>query len=143
MTVIRSISCSKCDGLSILNFHKWLFKDMVNDWVRAAIAKCKDLITKAIAIDTFIPVTNDTMFSSSALDTVGFLLQVGSFWKHLEWPVAFEAYNYAISVVKGVSGCVLFYVGEMVERLSADDMFDKKGQFRATDKVHKIEFLCM
>ena len=130
-----SISCSKCDGLSILNFHKWLFKDMVNDWIRAAIAKCKDLITKAIAADSWITVTNDAMFSSSALDTTGFLLQVCSFWKHLEWPVASEAYGYAISVVKGISQCALFYMGEVFENLSHGDIFDKRGQFRATDKV--------
>ena len=108
---------------------------MVKDWIQVATDKCKAYIVKAIAVDTEITVTNDVMFSNSALDTTGFLLQVGSFWKNLEWPVASEAYGYAISVVEGISDCALFYVGEVFRKLTDKDMFDEKGHFRATEKV--------
>ena len=121
-------------SLTIPHFHK-LFQLMVKDWIQFATDKCKAYIVKAIAADTEITVTNDVMFSNSALDTTGFLLQVGSFWKHLEWPVASEAYGYAISVVVGISDCALFYVGEVFRKLTNKDMFDEKGHFRATEKV--------
>ena len=100
-----------------------------------AIDKCKDYTAKAIAADTEITVTNDVLFSNSALDTTGFLLQVGSFWKHLEWPIASVAYGYAVIVIQGISECALFYVGEVFKKLSHNDMFNEKGQFRATEKV--------
>ena len=100
-----------------------------------ATDKCKDYTAKAVAADSSITVTNEVMFSTSAVDTTGFLLQVGTFWKNLEWPVASVAYGYAISVVQGISECALFYVGEVFKKLSHADMFDEKGQFRATEKV--------
>ena len=129
-----SYFCSMCGSLSIRNFHEW-FKQWVKDWIRIAIDKCRDYTAKAIAADSEITVTNDVMFSSSALDTTGFLLQVGNFWKHLEWPVASVAYGYAVSVVQGISESALFYVGEVFKKLSHNDMFDERGQFRATEKV--------
>ena len=122
------------DGLSIPHYHKW-FKEMVESWIRMATDKCKDYTTKAIAADSEITVTDEVMFSTSAVDTTGFLLQVGSFWKHLEWPVASVAYGLAVSVMQKVSECALFYVGEVFRRLSREDMFDEKGRFRATEKV--------
>ena len=100
-----------------------------------ATDKCKDYTAKAIAADTSITVTNEVLFSTSAVDTTGFLLQVGTFWKNLQWPVASVAYGHAISVVQGICECALFYVGEVFKKLSHDDMFDEKGQFRATEKV--------
>ena len=122
------------DGLSIPHYHKW-FKDMVESWIRMAIDKCKDYTVKAIAGDSEITVTDAVMFSTSAVDTTGFLLQVGSFWKHLEWPIASVAYGLAVSVMQKVSECALFYVGEVFKRLNREDMFNEKGRFRATEKV--------
>ena len=125
------------DSLSIPHYHKW-FKDMVESWIRMAIDKCKDYTVKAIAGDSEITVTDEVMFSTSAVDTTGFLLQVGSFWKHLDWPVASVAYGLAVSVMQKVSECALFYVGELFRNLNREDMFDEKGRFRATEKVPYI-----
>ena len=129
-----SFFSSMSDNLSVPHFHKW-FKDMVESWIRAATNKCKDYTAKAIAADSEITVTDEVMFSTSAVDTTGFLLQVGSFWKHLDWPVASVAYGLAVSVMQKISECALFYVGEVFRKLSHDDMFDEKGRFRATEKV--------
>ena len=123
-----------CDSLAIANFHKW-FKDMVRGWIRMAMDKCKDYTAKAVAADSTTSVTNDVMFSTSALDTTGFLIQVGSFWKHLEWPVASVAYGHAVYVMQAISECALFYVGEVVKKLGREDMFDENGRFRASEKV--------
>ena len=125
------------EDLRIPHFHKW-FRDMVRNWIRVATDKCKNFTVKAITADSAISVTDEVMFSTSAVDTTGFLLQVGSFWKHLEWPVASEAYGFGVSVMQKISECALFYVGEVFEKLSHDDMFDEKGRFRATEKVSQL-----
>ena len=39
-------------------------------------------------------------FSSSALDTEGFLLQLGLFWKNLEWPIATDAIGYLCTIIE-------------------------------------------
>lgn len=39
-------------------------------------------------------------FSSSALDAEGLLLQLGLFWKNLEWPVPTDAFGYLCSIVE-------------------------------------------
>ena len=121
--------------LKMHNFHKW-FKDMVKNWVRMAVDKCKDYTVKAIAADSAMTaVTNEVMFSTSAVDATGFLLQVGTFWKHLEWPIASVAYGHAVSVMQAISECALFYVEEVFKKLGREDIFDREGRFRATEKV--------
>ena len=126
--------------LMFSDFHHW-FKDMVQTWIKMATDKCKDYTVKAISADSAFTVTTDVMFSTSALDTTGFLLQVGSFWKHLEWPVASVAYGHAVAVMEGISECALFYVGEVFKKLRRDDIFDEKGRFRATKKVTRVNVL--
>ena len=39
-------------------------------------------------------------FSSSAVDTGGFLLQLGNFWKNLEWPIATDAIGYLCIIIE-------------------------------------------
>lgn len=39
-------------------------------------------------------------YSSSAIDTEGFLLQLGLFWKNLEWPVATDAIGYLCTIIE-------------------------------------------
>jgi len=39
-------------------------------------------------------------FSSSAVDTSGFMLQLGTFWKNLEWPVATDAIGYLCTIIE-------------------------------------------
>ncbi len=39
-------------------------------------------------------------YSSSAVDTEGFLLQLGLFWKNLEWPVATDAHGYLCTIIE-------------------------------------------
>ena len=43
---------------------------------------------------------NQARFSSSAVDASYFILQIGTFWKNLEWPVAAEAYGYLCTIIE-------------------------------------------
>ena len=129
-----AIYYSMTDGLMLPHSHKW-FSAMVKNWIRIASDKCRHYTSKAITADSAITVTDEVMFSTSAVDTIGFLLQFGSFWQHLEWPDASVAYGYAVSVVQKISECALYYVGEVFKKLSHKDMFDEKGRFRASEKV--------
>ena len=47
-----------------------------------------------------VDLKDDLRFSSSAIDVKSFLLQVGSFWKNLEWPVPEQAYGYLCTVIE-------------------------------------------
>lgn len=124
-----------CEGdLLLPKCHKW-FQEMVKNWIKLAIDKCNDYIIKAINVDSAITVTNEVQFSASAVDVTGFLLQIGCFWKHLEWPEAIAAYGFATTVMEEINACAQFYVGEVAKRLNHEDVFDEKGRFRATEKV--------
>ena len=71
---------------------------MVNDWIKLATTRCKERIRKAIEIDE--EVTDTAKFSTSALDTKEILLQMGTFWKKLDWPLPLEAYPLITMIVK-------------------------------------------
>lgn len=43
---------------------------------------------------------NQARFSSSAVDASYFIMQIGTFWKNLEWPVAAEAYGYLCTIIE-------------------------------------------
>ena len=47
-----------------------------------------------------VQVTDEAKFSSSAVDTKAFLLQMGSFWQNLSWPVASEAYGFTVTIIQ-------------------------------------------
>ena len=47
-----------------------------------------------------VQVTDEAKFSSSAVDTKAFLLQMGSFWQNLSWPVATEAYGFTVTIIQ-------------------------------------------
>ena len=51
-----------------------------------------------------VQVTDEAKFSSSAVDTKAFLLQMGSFWKHLNWPVPAVAYGFTVTVMEVCHG---------------------------------------
>jgi len=122
------------DGLQINKYHQW-FKGMVNGWVQMATNRCKSRIQQAIQLDQVVQVTDEAKFSSSAVDTKAFLLQMGSFWKHLNWPVPAVAYGFTVTVMESICDCALFYVGAVYQSLADSDMYDERGRFRATEKL--------
>ena len=56
-----------------------------------------------------VQVTDEAKFSSSAVDTKAFLLQMGSFWQHLDWPMAAEAYSYTVTIMQVGGQGVKYY----------------------------------
>lgn len=115
--------------------HLW-FRDMVSEWFKVAADRCKNYISKAIKLDEAISVTEDVKFSTSAVDTVGFLLQIGYFWKHLDWPEPSVAYGYSLSIMEQICDCAQFYVSEVFRSLEDRNiMYDEQGRFRASEKV--------
>ena len=108
-----------------------------------ATERCKNYICKAIKLDEAICVTEDVKFSTSAVDTVGFLLQIGYFWKHLDWPIASVAYGYCLSIMERICECAQFYVGEVFQSLQDRNiMYDDQGRFRASEKVCVCVCVC-
>ena len=122
------------ENLLLPQYYKW-FQDMVKNWFSLAIEKCKNLTVQAISADSAIAVTDLVNFSTSAVDVTGFLLQIGHFWKNLNWPEAIAAYGFASLMMEEINKCVQFYVEEVAKRLTSEDVFDENGRFRATEKV--------
>ena len=120
--------------LEILGFHKW-FKKFIPGWIDVATEKCEARIRQAIELDEVVQITDEIKLSASAVDTNGFLLQMTAFWKHLDWPVASEAYCYAISLVEKICSCASLYVEVVSASLSPDDVCDEHGSFKPSDKV--------
>ena len=127
-------NCSARKGLTILGFHKW-FQEFIPGWIDVATEKCEARIRQAIELDEIVKITEDLQLSSSAVDTNGFLLQMATFWKHLNWPVASEAYGYAVSLVENMCSCAGLFIGEVFASLRSKDLVDDQGRFKASEKV--------
>ena len=108
---------------------------MVKNWITLAADRCKKYIINAIEDDSAIAITEQVKLSNSAVDVTGFLIQLGNFWKNLEWPQAIAAYGFASNVMEEINSCAQFYVEKVAKRLTSEDVFDEQGKFRATEKV--------
>ena len=80
-------------------------------------------------------ITEDLKLSTSAVDTRGFLHQMAAFWQHLDWPVASEAYGFAVSMIENMCCCAEFYVGKIFGSLNSESLQDEHGRFKASEKV--------
>ena len=47
-----------------------------------------------------VELESQARFSSSAVDASYFIMQMVTFWKNLEWPVAAEAYGYLCTIIE-------------------------------------------
>lgn len=108
---------------------------MVPGWIKLAAEKCEDRIKKAIELDEIVKITEDLKLSASAVDTNGFVIQMATFWQHLEWPVASEAYGYAVSIMESMCNCTKIFIEEVFASLSPQDLHDEAGRFKASEKV--------
>ena len=109
---------------------------MVKHWITVASERCKNLTVRAVEDDAAIAITDEVKFSTSAVDVTGFLIQLGNFWKNLEWPEMIAAYGFASIMMEEISTCAQFYVEKVAKRLSHEDVFDEQGKFRASEKVY-------
>ena len=130
------------ENLLLPRYYKW-FQVMVKNWITLAVEKCKNLTVQAISVDSAIAVTDLVKFSTSAVDVTGFLLQLGQFWKNLNWPEAITAYGFASTMMEEINKCAQFYVEEVAKRLTHEDVFDEQGRFRATEKVSNTHYLSL
>ena len=120
--------------LSFLTFHKW-FEEFVAGWIKLSREKCESRIQQAIQLDEIVKITKDLKLSTSAVDTRGFLHQMAAFWQHLNWPVASEAYGFAVSMIENMCCCAEFYVGKIFGSLNSESLQDEHGRFKASEKV--------
>ena len=126
--------CRSQSKLSFLTFHTW-FEEFVPGWIKLSREKCESRIEQAIQLDEIVKITNDLKLSTSAVDTRGFLHQTAAFWQHLDWPVASEAYGFAVSMIENMCCCAEFYVGKIFGSLNSESLQDEHGRFKASEKV--------
>ena len=132
--LVHQPSYSSRKRLSFITFHKW-FEEFVPGWIKLAREKCESRIEQAIKLDEIVKITEDLKLSTSAVDTNGFLHQMATFWQHLNWPVAHEAYGYAVSMIENMCCCAEFYVGKIFASLSSERLHDEHGRFKVSEKV--------
>ena len=128
------------ENLLLPQYYTW-FKRMVRNWISLAVERCNDLIVKAISADSAIAITDAVKFSTSAVDVTGFLLQIGYFWRNLNWPEPIAGYGFASTVMEEINKCAQFYIEEVAKRLTSEDVFNEQGRFRATEKVSGCNIL--
>ena len=61
--------------LTVISYHLW-FKHFLSKWIHLTQNKAKDRLLKAIELDIIVKYTDRGSFSSSAVDTHAFSLQV-------------------------------------------------------------------
>ena len=121
--------------LTIPGFHKW-FQEFVPGWIDVATEKCEARVKHAIELDEIVKITEDLKLSASAVDTNGFLLQMATFWQHLNWPIASEAYGYAVSLIENMCNCAKLFIDEAFTGLHSEDLVDERRRFKASEKVY-------
>ena len=60
---------------------------------------------------------------------------MATFWQHLDWPVASEAYGYAVSLMQNICNCANIFVEEVFSSLRPEDTLDDNNRFKASEKV--------
>jgi hypothetical protein len=126
-------------GLCLLKSLSWFERcNTVPQWIQIAVEKCKSYIKNAVADDEPIPVTDCVKFSRSARYAEGFLHQMGTFWKNLEWPDPLMSSCYAVMIVNGIAECSEYYVTECGKRLGCvEEHFDEN---KVSDKVSGLYY---
>ena len=107
------------------------FKSHVKSWMTLAISRCKDRILKAIELNE--TVTEKIKISTSAIDTVQFLIQVAEFWKNLDWPDPSVSYSMMVYMVQEMSDLAQFYVQQLYQ--ARVDSYSTLRHFSASDDV--------
>ena len=116
--------------LTLFSSHLW-FKVHVRSWITLAVNRCRARIEKAIELNE--TVTDKIRISTSAIDTVGFIIQVGEFWKHLDWPDPSVAYGFMIHMVQEMCDLTQFYVEKLYQAHSHS--YDQDGKFMTSEHV--------
>ena len=109
----------------------------VPDWIQIAMDRGMSFIRNAVADDAPDPVTDNVNNSRSAWHTGAFLVQMGSFWKNLDWPEQLMSFCYAVMMVNGIAECSQYYVSLIADNLKSgiDKLFDEEGHLLDTKEV--------
>ena len=123
--------------LALCSSHTF-FNHLVKGWISLAINRCHDRIKKAIELNEIVK--GKISISTSAIDTCGFLMQVGEFWGHLDWPDPSVAYGLMITMLQQMCDCTQFYVRELH---SAYESCDHSKEFYTTEEVCVCVCVCV
>ena len=80
-------------------------------------------------------VADDVKYSSSVVDAAWFLHRMFKVRDNLEWPVTIEVLEFTLMFMKEMIDIALVYVIDVFEKLEEGNLFDEKGQFKASPEV--------
>ncbi|KAL5473217.1 hypothetical protein EMCRGX_G027670 [Ephydatia muelleri] len=113
--VAKKIDLRVGSSLQLPSSHSW-FVHLVPEWLRIALVRCKDGISRAVEFDGVVNSKKDVCFSSSLVETMTYLQQMVEFWKELNWPFPIDACGFMITLVKNISDAAMYYVEEVFAR---------------------------
>ena len=67
---------------------------------------------------------------------MGFIIQVGNFWKDLDWPDASVAYGLMVYMVQEMSDLAHFYVEQLYK--AHTHLYDEHGKFMTSEEVGPV-----
>ncbi len=122
--------------VSLPRFHEW-YKPLVPIFIESASQDCRRRITLAIQNEESVQLNAEVKYSSSVRDSSDILLSLFNVRDDLKWPVTNELLEFTRLIMQKVTAGALFYVKHAAELMSDDYIYNKNGEFRATDKVRK------
>ncbi|KAE8741885.1 hypothetical protein FOCC_FOCC012589 [Frankliniella occidentalis] len=122
------------ESLAIAKFHNWFHRG-VAQWLEIASSKALQRVTKAVELDTLVPVDSSVKYSSSAVDTFAIFYQIKIFWQQLAWPDVEGSYTFVAKIIDDICRCSEFYADKMSEKI---DSFSETNQGTVHEKRFQV-----
>jgi BAI1-associated protein 3 len=111
------------------------FKPLVARWIELANVKARKQICRAIEIDEKKRLSDEALYSTSAIDTVQCLFQVCKFWVSIDWPIPSAAYAFVVNLTDVICSNARHYAECMQGILNKTGYYDDEGQFDVTEQL--------
>uniref|UniRef100_F6UTA8 C2 domain-containing protein n=1 Tax=Ciona intestinalis TaxID=7719 RepID=F6UTA8_CIOIN len=128
-TSMKTPSITMVDG-----FVDW-FRPTVLRWLQMSRGRTNSRLRKAVELDPARRVDDIVKHTSSAVDTIGCLTGVVTFWRSLVWPDPVDAYTIALRLTDDMANAVECYADLVHGKLKQVGFFDEEGQFDVTEEL--------
>ncbi|CAK8687755.1 unnamed protein product [Clavelina lepadiformis] len=119
---------------STSQYQDW-FRPALLRWLQMSRNRTRRLMTKAVELDSVTRLDDIVKHTSSAVDTIGCLTGVVTFWSNLQWPDPVDAYTIALRLTDDMASSIESYADLIHRKLSSVGFFDDEGQFDVTEEL--------
>ncbi|XP_078492943.1 BAI1-associated protein 3-like [Ciona intestinalis] len=130
----QSIDKNGNDEANLRGFVDW-FRPTVLRWLQMSRGRTNSRLRKAVELDPARRVDDIVKHTSSAVDTIGCLTGIMTFWRSLVWPDPVDAYTIALRLTDDMANAVECYADLVHGKLKQVGFFDEEGQFDVTEEL--------